>query len=326
MQLLTTRLPIRKEIDQGNIQPVFDQNARTPATSNEPSPFDTRNIRMKRATTQQKYEDAARAPAALERILAAYRRGLQQKENAANWSDIGQVQKLFIREFGPEHGQKEFEEFAASIAATTAGADPEANFLMAHFARFMKAKGLPLPKYAYDVPYPAGGRYVIPNFAKLKKLVWDGDGITPANPKVYNLLHDLLGHYSSPARRGVEGVSFDGPMIDERISRLFHPDMRSPPRGSYGHFQAALVDLAKQEGVDTQLFRDLVWAGASPDHPTKSLIQIINESIERTHRITGMARDEIVRRGLLRAEIPLYGIGGGMLVAPQLIENDDDKS
>jgi len=44
----------------------------------------------------------------------------------------------------------------------------------------------------------------------------------------------------------------------------------------------------------------------------KSMISHVNDTIERTHRLTGMPREEIVRRGLVRAEIPLYGLGGAM--------------
>lgn len=40
------------------------------------------------------------------------------------------------------------------------------------------------------------------------------------------------------------------------------------------------------------------------------MIQNVNEAIERTHRITGLPKDEVVRRGLVRAEIPLYGLAG----------------
>ena len=36
----------------------------------------------------------------------------------------------------------------------------------------------------------------------------------------------------------------------------------------------------------------------------------VNDAIERTRRLTGMPRDEIVRRGLVRGEIPIYGLGG----------------
>ena len=44
--------------------------------------------------------------------------------------------------------------------------------------------------------------------------------------------------------------------------------------------------------------------------PSEPMISIINEAIERTHRLTGMAKKEIVRRGLVRKEIPLYGLTG----------------
>jgi hypothetical protein len=40
------------------------------------------------------------------------------------------------------------------------------------------------------------------------------------------------------------------------------------------------------------------------------MISTVNEAIERTHRITGMPKAEIVRRGLVRGEIPLYGMAG----------------
>jgi hypothetical protein len=42
------------------------------------------------------------------------------------------------------------------------------------------------------------------------------------------------------------------------------------------------------------------------------MIEDINESIERTHRLTGMPREEIVRRGLVRKEIPMYGLLGAV--------------
>jgi hypothetical protein len=32
--------------------------------------------------------------------------------------------------------------------------------------------------------------------------------------------------------------------------------------------------------------------------------------IATTYRLTGMPRQEIVRRGIVRAEIPIYGLGG----------------
>lgn len=326
-RLKPERDAVREEVKTGNFPPTFEPAERHPATSDNSQVLDTQDIRMARAATQEKYEAIARSAEAEQRIMNAYWRGQLQRENAIHWSDIGQIEKRFIEEYGPDLGPREFRQFAESIAATTAGATPDANFLMAHFARYMKAKGEKIPLEGYNIPHPVGSQYVGRDMAQYQKMVVDGHGITTDNPKPYNFLYDLLGRYSSPERRLAANGSpaLDGPLIDKRISRLFHPDMTSPPPGSYGHFQTALVDLARRQGVHPQEFRDLVWAGADPHHSTKPLIQIINEAIERTHRITGMARDEIVRRGLIRAEIPLYGLGG-ILAAPQLLENDDDKN
>jgi hypothetical protein len=49
-------------------------------------------------------------------------------------------------------------------------------------------------------------------------------------------------------------------------------------------------------------YQDVAWAGFK----NEPVISVVNDAIERTHRLTGMPRDEIVRRGLIRNEIPLY--------------------
>jgi hypothetical protein len=59
------------------------------------------------------------------------------------------------------------------------------------------------------------------------------------------------------------------------------------------------------------------------------MIEHVNASIERTHRLTGMPREEIVRRGLIRGEIPMYGaagvIGAGSALAPFLDRRGDSS-
>jgi len=87
--------------------------------------------------------------------------------------------------------------------------------------------------------------------------------------------------------------------------------MSLPPGDSYGVFEQALAKLAKQAGVSPREFQEVAWAGAKAakegasyvPHP---MIETINRAIERTHRLTGMPRAEIVRRGLVRGEIPIY--------------------
>jgi hypothetical protein len=64
---------------------------------------------------------------------------------------------------------------------------------------------------------------------------------------------------------------------------------------------------AKAEGVCQGPIRTLPGqaSGASPGQP---MISVVNDAIERTHRLTGMPREEIVRRGIIRKEIPIYGL------------------
>jgi hypothetical protein len=42
------------------------------------------------------------------------------------------------------------------------------------------------------------------------------------------------------------------------------------------------------------------------------VIQTVNDPVERTHRLTGMPRSEIVRRGIVRKEVPVYSAAGAI--------------
>ena len=52
------------------------------------------------------------------------------------------------------------------------------------------------------------------------------------------------------------------------------------------------------------------------------MISHINDAIERTHWLTGMPKEEIVRQGIVRAEIPLYGLGGAMTMNALACQDD----
>ena len=82
---------------------------------------------------------------------------------------------------------------------------------------------------------------------------------------------------------------------------------RAVRRGSYG------LGLTLQQ-TDVRPFLCEPHRGTSALYGQgKPMIEHVNNAIERTHRITGMPREEIVRRGLARSEIPLYALGAGLL-------------
>jgi hypothetical protein len=52
------------------------------------------------------------------------------------------------------------------------------------------------------------------------------------------------------------------------------------------------------------------------------MINDVNDAIERTHRLTGMPRNEVVKRGLVKKEIPLYA---GSVPMGSLNPQDDNQ-
>jgi hypothetical protein len=303
----------QRDIDAGKITPHFDPAKRRYADGTYyPRTMDTGDIKAVRASTQQKHEDIAHSTEATQRLDDTFERGEQQKENARDFSAVGELEDKFIQELGPDKGREEFRKWAETVATTSPGADPRANLRGAQFARYMRTKGLPLPIRGADIPYPAGSRFGAPNLKQFQKILMEGSGITSANPKLYDYASELLGHTDR------------GPPIDEQRFRLMDPERSAPPPGSYGHYKGAVVDRAAAHGVSPTHFGDMLYAGARENHWTKPLITYINEMIERTHRVTGMARDEIVRRGLVRGEIPLFGLGG-ILAGKKLSADDDDN-
>jgi hypothetical protein len=106
------------------------------------------------------------------------------------------------------------------------------------------------------------------------------------------------------------------------MSQLFDPAMDMPPTGTYGHYEGALADLARAHGVSPRYFQEVAWAGAKdlsqlsrgkPGYKAQPMIQNVNEAIERTSRITGLPPEQVVERGLVKSEMPLYAGGGSVI-------------
>ena len=324
-KLRKLRLGMKADIEAGNYEPYFPPAQRQdvePQFGYDPHHDTSQNL-MKTPATREQYDIAAQHPEAVRRLNEAYDRGLQQKSGAENWYFMRQLQEEFIRELGPEEGRRMFKErFADAMAATTGGMDPTSNLLMAHYGNYLKTQGLSEVPATHQLPHPIGGQYAARNMDQFRDMIMQGEGIDPlSNEKRYNFSQNFLG-------RAGQGT------IDEQMSRLWFPGgeappeglkgaaatlfkkgMEKPPSGSYGHFERVLQQLAAERGVDPRYFQEVAWAGAKDmntpgGYVAKPMISHVNDAIERTHRITGMPRTEIVRRGLVRGEIPLYAKGG----------------
>jgi hypothetical protein len=298
------RIAAQKDISSGNYSPFFPPDKRFDVdASNYPAYSSTIDIIAKKPETVAKFEALAGSPEARERLVSAYRRGMENKELAENWYFMGQLEKAFTDTYGPKVGREMFKErFADAMAATTGGADPTSNLMMAHYGNYLKNAGSSAMPPSYEMPFPIGGRYVTGNMDQFRKMIMGGAGITKDNPKRYNFSNNFTGS--------------TGPTIDEQMSGLFRSGLGMPEAGRYGHYEEVLADLAKKEGAPSpRYFQEVAWAGGK-DAKTPGgfkgnpMINIVNEAIERTRRITGKDPAEIVERGLVKSEIPLYAHGG----------------
>jgi hypothetical protein len=304
------RKAAQKDIDKGNYSPYFNVEERYYADpANYPLTGTTITDALpKKAETQAKYRAMADTPEARQRLGGAYE-AAKDDPLAKDWYAMGQLENEYVKELGPELGRARFrEDFAESMAATTGGADPTSNLLMSYFGNFQKGQGLGIPKAAYEMPYPIGGRFASGNMAQYDKMINQGGGISAAdNPKRFNFAADFMGYR-------------DRPTIDEQMSGLFQEGLLTPPGGAYGAYEEVLNDVAKQYGVSPVNFQDVAWAGAKGTQG-KPMISHVNEAIERTSRVTGLPPQEVVK-GWINRRTPMYGMGGGALGGGLLGEDE----
>lgn len=227
--------------------------------------------------------------------------------DAERWYHMGQLEKAYIDELGPDAGRNAFKhEFAGMMAATTGGQSPYNNWLMTQYAGFMGKQGERMPERAFDLPFPVGGRFTKGNIKEAQQYLDQGlQGLDPVeNPKRYDFSSAYLGNPNAGT-------------IDEQMMNLIEPGTNIPQ--FYGPATKTLREEAAKAGVDTRGFQDVGWAGAkvakeeARGRPLKyegPMVNHINRSIETTHRLTGMPREEVFRRGVINKEIPMYGILG----------------
>jgi hypothetical protein len=173
-------------IKKGDYQPYFNPAERFDVRVSEYDPYiPTLDVRRARPETIEKYEAHARTPEAVAGLTGAYEQGMKQASDAGDWYLMGQLENEFIKHYGPSKGREMFKErFADAMAATTGGADPTTNLMMAHYGNYLKNAGLSVPEKSYGYPFPIGGPFAKSNMDQYQKMILDQGGISSAeNPK-----------------------------------------------------------------------------------------------------------------------------------------------
>ena len=303
--LAAERARVAAEMRDEGYTPFFNPEERYYA---DPAPYNlegnTLDIRPAREDTIAKYEAMANAPEAMDRLRQAYALG-SEYPGAEKWYAMGQLEDAYKRGLGDDEGRSMFKQrFADAMAATTGGMDPDANLRLAQFMNYQAEQGLPTPIASFELPYPiGGGKYgVMPNVAQYEAIINKGAGLSTANPKRFNFSSNFLGD--------VNRATLD----EQMMSGGWDPKLQMPPSNTYGIYEGALGRLAKELGVAPAEAQDVMWAGIKlpkdASYTPKPMIQIVNDAIERTARLTGQSPDEVVEQVLVKAKRPMYAEGG----------------
>jgi hypothetical protein len=299
------RTKIIADMRKKGYEPYYDPAERYAADpSKYPGPnVDTLTLTPTRPDTIEKYMEQIGAPATRQALRKAYKNGLQLG-NAHDWYFMGQLEADFIKELGPEAGREAFlNRFATPMAATTSGNQPTANLLMGHYLNYLRNRGLPFPVGSSEMPVTVGGRFGMTNVRDYGKIMGGGgyEALGADQPKMHNFARSFVGDLL----RAV----MDEQMAEGMLAHAGKKSLADPARKTaYGLLEQPLHKEAARIGVKPGAFQDVAWAGFKNERG-KPMIEHVNDAIERTHRLTGTPRDEIVRHGLIRGEIPLYTTG-----------------
>jgi hypothetical protein len=295
------RAKIIKDMEENGYQPYFDVEKRFDVDpKNYPLNIDTLQIVPKKPDVLLKHLDAIGSQETRQRLQDAYTKGVElggsgPRLTTQDWYMMGQLEADLVRQMGVKAGREAFRErFATPMAATTGGMDPRSNLIATGYMNYLQSKGERWPE-THQWPVPVGARYG-ENLANSAQRVADEGGflaLQEANPKRHNFAGNFMG-YTKPGT------------MDEQMTMLMQnkgvPDW-------YGVNERVMAEEAAKVGVDPRKFQETGWHGYKGIEGTP-MISEVNAAIERTHRLTGMPRSEIVRRGWGLGDIPIYSIPG----------------
>jgi hypothetical protein len=309
----------QEEIKSGSsaYKPYFDISKRgyvDPANYPLPGP-QTTSVIPKQQKTIDAYTAKFQNPEAIQKWSDAYELA-KNSPNAHHFYAMDQLEKEYVKAYGPELGRQKFKtEFADQMANTTSGVTPTNNLLTAGYVNHMNASGLPLPGHApgeytgypFDAPHPVQGGRIAANLAQSNKYAEAGNQLNPLeNPKRYDFSGNFMGH--------------QGLTMDEQMMTPF--SMAAPPKGSYGLAELEGAKQAALKGVkEPSDWQSVTWAGLkalkdakgkelTPEELSKigqPMIEDVNQMIHRTSRVLGISQDEALAQ-LLKNK-PIYGIG-----------------
>lgn len=297
------RAGIIREMEKG-FQPYFDPAKRFDVeAANYPLNIDTTQLVPKKPELVAQHLAKTGAEEPRRRLQEAYAKGVElggsgERLSTQDWYQMGQLEDELVRALGPQAGRAAFRErFATPMAATTGGMDPRANLIAAGYQNYLGSRGQPWPQ-THQWPFPVGARYGEQLSSTAQKIAEGGGfaALGEANPKRHNFAANFMGQ-RTPAT------------LDEQMTQGMTPGKSVPDW--YGINERIMAEEAAKVGVDPRKYQETGWHGFKGVAGTP-MISEVNHAIERTHRLTGMPRSEIVRRGWGVGDIPIYAAPGAI--------------
>jgi hypothetical protein len=295
------RKRIMKDMEKNGYTPYFDPQKRFDVDpGNYPLNIDTTHLMPKTLDKIAEHLNKIGSQETRARLQDAYAKGVElggtgPRLTTQDWYMMGQLEAELVGRMGEKAGREAFRERVATpMAATTGGMNPRANLLAAGYHNYLASRGEPWPLESHQWPSPVGARYGEQIAKTANKIAAEGgfQALGAANPKRHNFAGDFMGHRTPGT-------------MDEQMTMLMQgkgqPDY-------YGVNERISAQEAAKAGVDPRKFQETVWHGFK-GVPGKPMIGQINDAIERTHRLTGMPRSEIVYRAWgSKGDIPIYSI------------------
>jgi hypothetical protein len=298
------RTKIMKDMGQKGYTPYFDPEKRFDVDpGNYPLNVDTTHVMPVTLDKMAEHLNKVGAQETRQRLQDAYAKGVElggpgPRLTTQDWYMMGQLEAELVEKMGPQAGRAAYrEKFATPMAATTGGMDPRSNLIAAGYHNWLGSRGEAWPLEANQWPFPVGGRYGGQISKTANKIADEGGfaALGEANPKRHNFAADFMGH----TRPGT---------MDEQMTMLMQnkgtPDW-------YGVNERVAAQEAAKVGVDPRKFQETVWHGFKGTSGAP-MISEVNAAIERTHRLTGMPRSEIVYRAWGLGDIPIYAATGAI--------------
>lgn len=312
--IMARRAAAQKDIDAGNYEPYFNLDERydAPREVFEDTWQDTTKVAIpKTEATVERIREVVNNPEALKKLHEGYLAG-KPDEMAHDWYPVGQLYHEYVKVYGPERAPQEFRDgFSKAMAVTTSGQNPTSNYVMSHMGNFLRKRGERFPESSVDIPSPVGGQYTAGNAKSYNENIIDAPG-TPVdsatNPKG--------GDFSQAFEGNVDAFT-----TDKRMSSAW--GLSAPPNAHYGLYSEAGRNAARQAGAQPRNYQEVGWVGLDERDKGKPMMQHLNESIERTRRVTGLPVEDVVE-GMVKHNRPMYGVAAAATTGAGMLATDEE--